>query len=505
MKKILKYIVVGSMFFSAASCSDYLDINTDPSIPQKSDAVNVLPPVLYQMARGESFDARFIGRYIQNFSVSNTLSGDQYERHGYLSGSDNMGEIWRSHYYSIGTNVDLMIDDATAKKNWDIVGAAIAIRAWSWQTMTDYHGEAILKQAWEPNRYVFDYDTQEDMYAHVVTLCNQALENLNKTDGTFRLKISDGVYKGDVNLWKKFVYGILARNANHLSNKSSLYKPDDVIKYCDLALQANTDNFGIPHIGTGSGDANFYGPLRNNLASFRPSTMITKLLDGTTFGSVKDPRLGVMIPLGRDTVYRGLPMFSADPIATAVVNSPKRILNIWGLEPGTATGSGRWIFADKAPHYIITAAEIQFIKAEAAFRKGDKALAFTALKQGITLHSAFCGVTAANITTYLTSVAVPQTADAVKMSDIMQQKYIAMFGLGIIETWVDMRRFKYDPAIYTTFTTPTTNLIWPDNNGKLAYRVRPRYNSEYVWNRASLDKFGGNNLDYHTYETWIIK
>ena len=503
MKKIAKYILIGSLLTATISCSDYLDINTDPGVPQKTDAVNILPPVLAQMVRGESFDARFIGRYIQNFTVSNVVGGDQYERHGYASGSDAMGDIWRSNYWSIGTNIDLMIDDATSKGNWDIVGAAQAIRAWSFQTTTDYHGEIILKQAWEPNRYVFDFDTQEDVYAYVVKLCNEALVNLDRKDGIARLKTSDLVYQGDVEKWKRFVYATLARNANHLSNKSALYKADDVIKYCDLALQANTDNFAVPHNGSSTADANFYGPLRNNLSQFRPSTTIMKLVDGTTFGGVKDPRLAIMFATSRDTVFRGLPMYTVDPNAA---NSTKRILNVWGLEPGTAIGStGRWIFGDKEPHYIFTAAEIQFMKAEAAFRKGDKAVAFAAFKQGITLHMLFCKVTTANINTYLASVAVPQKGDDLKMSDIMQQKYIAMYGLGIIETWVDLRRFKYDTNIYTTYVLPIGNQFWPDNNGKLAYRVRPRFNSEYVWNRASLDKFGGNNIDYHTYETWIVK
>ena len=490
------------MFF-AASCTEYLDINNDPSIPQKTDAINIMSPVFSQMARGESFDVRFISRYIQNFAVSNSTSGDNYERHGYIAGSDQMGELWRSNYYSIGTNIDLIIESATAQKNWDIVGAALAIRAWSFQTTTDYHGDMILKQVWEPNRYVFEFDSQEDVYAYVVKLCNDALASLDRTDGVARLRLGDGVYQGDVNKWKKFVYAILARNANHLSNKTALYKPDDVIKFCDAALQANSDNFGIPHKGISTNDANFYGPLRNNLSAFRPTTTILKLMDGTTFGGVKDPRLATMFATSKDTVFRGLQTFTADPNA---VNSAKRILNLWGLEPGQAVGTtGRWIFADAAPHYIFTAAEMQFIKAEAAFRKGDKPLAFSAFKQGITLHSLFCSVTSANINIYLTSAANPQTADALKMSDIMQQKYIAMYGLGVIETWMDMRRFRYDPAIYTTFITPTANQIFLDNNGKLAYRVRPRFNSEYVWNRASLDKVGGNNLDYHTYETWNIK
>jgi len=47
--------------------------------------------------------------------------------------------------------------------------------------------------------------------------------------------------------------------------------------------------------------------------------------------------------------------------------------------------------------------------------------------------------------------------------------------------------------------------IFPDNNGKLAYRLRPRFNSEYVWNRASLATFGGLDPDFHTSPVWFVK
>jgi hypothetical protein len=57
--------------------------------------------------------------------------------------------------------------------------------------------------------------------------------------------------------------------------------------------------------------------------------------------------------------------------------------------------------------------------------------------------------------------------------------------------------------VYIGFTLPKP--LATENNGKPVQRVRPRYNSEYVWNRASLDKIGGNNPDYHTYELWYIK
>lgn len=502
MKKIAKLLLTGAIVLATmSSCNDFLNINADPSVPQKTDAINILPPMLAQMVRGEVFDTRFVGRYIQNFSL-NGGSSDVYERHGWPAGSDNTGEKWRSHYWSIGLNVDLIIEDATPKTNWDIVGAAKAIRAWSWQTTTDYHGEMILKQAWEPNRYVFDFDTQEDIYAEVVRLSNEALTDLDRKDGINRLALGDIVYKGDVAKWKKFIYSTLARNAHHLSNKST-YKPDDVIKFCDLSLASNADNFAVPHANLSSTDANFYGPKRGNLGDYRPSTTIIKLLDGTAFKGVKDPRLPIMFAPSPDTVWRGIAPLGTDPNNTA--GNTKRIFNLYGNPGADYTGTGRWIFADAAPHYLVTFSEILFIKAEAQFRKGDKVNALATLKSAIGAHMDFCNVTAANKTAFLASAAVPQSVAEMTMSDIMQQKYIALYGHGCIETWVDMRRFRYDPLIYTTFTQLVGSQFYPDNNGKYAYRMRPRFNSEYVWNRNALDKIGGNNIDYHTYETWMIK
>jgi hypothetical protein len=46
--------------------------------------------------------------------------------------------------------------------------------------------------------------------------------------------------------------------------------------------------------------------------------------------------------------------------------------------------------------------------------------------------------------------------------------------------------------------------LFQNNNGKLCYRIRPRYNSEYVWNVEALDKIGALALDYHTKEPWFV-
>ena len=101
---------------------------------------------------------------------------------------------------------------------------------------------------------------------------------------------------------------------------------------------------------------------------------------------------------------------------------------------------------------------------------------------------------------------VPTNPASLTLSQIMLQKYIALFGYGALETWTDMRKYRYNPAIYATLNTvPTGSGLFPDNNGKLPYRVRPRYNSEYVWNFASLQQIGGDLPDYHTKEMWFMQ
>ncbi|MEZ4903821.1 MAG: SusD/RagB family nutrient-binding outer membrane lipoprotein [Spirosomataceae bacterium] len=501
MKKIFNIVISMALMMSLTNCQQFLDINTDPSNPQVADATAILPPVLSQMVRGHVFDSRYTGRYVQYWGLNS--ASDTWERHGYLSGSDAGGEMWRSHYWSIGKNVDLIIEDATPKKQFDYVGAAKAIRAWGWQTATDTYGEMILKQAWEPNRYVFDYDSQEEVYKEAARLATEAIQDLGNPETIPALKRGDAVYNGDITKWTKFAYAVLARNAHNLTNKAT-YNADKVIEYVDKSFTSNADNFAVPHAGTNTADGNFYGPLRGNLTTTVPGAFIIGLLDGTTFGGVIDPRLPIMFAACPDGVYRGVISTFGDP--NNVANNTKRIPLLWGNLPGTtAPAAGRWIYTDKAAYQLATYSEMQFIKAEAALRKKDGATALAAYKKGIEASLDFVGVSTTDKTKYLASKAVKQTSTELTLSDIMLQKYISLYGMGAMETWVDMRRHNYSSDVYTGFALPTGTRLFPDNNGKPVLRMRPRYNSEYVWNRQSLDKIGGNSPDYHTYEIWFMK
>jgi hypothetical protein len=96
------------------------------------------------------------------------------------------------------------------------------------------------------------------------------------------------------------------------------------------------------------------------------------------------------------------------------------------------------------------------------------------------------------------------------LSHIMSQKFIALWGWGHNEIWMDMRRYHYTDLdsvsgvqVFRGFTPPTN--LFPDNQGKLVQRIRPRFNSEYVWNRDALNTIGGLASDYHTKELWITQ
>lgn len=502
-----KYLIISILLLAGlSSCNEYLDVNNNPSTPQIAASQTILPPMFAQMVRGEMFDSRYAGQFTQNWA--STASGNVWDRHGYAASSDAGAEKWRSHYFGNGKNLFLIIDDANATNRPTYAGISKAIWAWSLQSTTDWHGDMIVKQAFEFGRNAFDFDPQELAYAEAVKYANDAIIDLAKDDAASpgTLARADLVYAGDRAKWTRFAYGVLARNANHISNKAS-YSPDKVIELVDKALAGNTDNFLAPHTGSNTDDANFFGPLRNNIGTFRPTVFAMSLMDGTMFDGAVDPRQSLLFNVSADGKLRGIVPNAGDPNASG---SQTFIPTFWGGNTVALSGTGRGLFRDNAPYPIMTYGEMQFIKAEAAFRKKDAATALAAYQKGINasfdlLNSletdAAKRVTAAQRTAYLASKAVAQTPADLTLSNIMLQKYIAMYGHGMLETWVDLRRFQYSADTYTGFTIPAS--LFPDNSGKTVQRVRPRFNSEYMWNSASLARIGADKVDYHTVEMWF--
>ena len=238
------------------------------------------------------------------------------------------------------------------------------------------------------------------------------------------------------------------------------------------------------------------------------------------------------------TYYGGGFTGSAGPIGTAP--------SLYGLSTGLTvnvanSGTGRWLFRDDAPYILMTASEIQFCAAEAYWMMGDKANALSRFKDAVSLNMDFvvkyltpgnAGTTVGGgdkiskstfnslAASYLAGPYVGGlTASTLTLSHIMLQKYVALWPWGALETWTDLRKCMFDieytgdyPSNGNGWTNTTLNQKWDSNPSKIykgfflppaqvdgrkgsfsirnegspAFRIRPRYNSEYMWNLAAL-------------------
>ncbi len=544
MKRIIILILTVSIF--SASCKKYLDdAYKNPNLPTYSSPETVLLSCISGMHRGIAFDARGIGFYTQNFANIVTASYAP-ERHGYAPGADTYGDIWRMHYWNMGFNIIDMIDSGRVVGKFDYVAAAYSLNAWSWVTLADVHGEMPVVQAFEKGRLSFDYDNQNVAYEYALRYCDSALAYWSKAENMTSSTLALGdlyFYQGNKTRWVKFVNGIKARIYHRYSKKSSYLtkEADSVIKYTALAMSSTADDAMI-QFNLAFADVtarNFFGPSRNNLGAFRIGALPMNIMTGSVatpglvFGNTtNDPRVKYIMRPSPNGTYNGITAGQyADNASTPAAND-RRVPSFWGTigqtaAPGLGTDSGaRTFFRNDSKFPIMTYSEMQFLRAEAYFLKGDKANARQAYINGIDGHFemlnthffGYLNTLGTNSPAAMTKVTIPVAEKTAYLNDltfvpaeanltlkhILCQKYLSLWGWGFVENWVDMRRYAYDEInIYPSYKRLDIISLYPDNGGKLAERIRPRYNSEYLWNIDALTSVGGFNPDYHTKKVWF--
>lgn len=514
--KIILILSVVSLSF--ASCRKYLDVNENPSLPQEVKAELLLAPIIFQMANGVSQDLRQVNKFNQAIvGAHGDLSSKIWEKHGYVAQSDVGGVMWRMVYFNFGRNIDFMIRDAIDNQKYEYAAIGYAVKAWGYQMLTDYHGPIILDEAMQ-DKLFFKYQDQKEVYAKVRLWCDSSLYYLDQKsplDYSAHLKSEkgDNLFSGNMERWRKFVYGLRAIQYVHFVNKPDFVSKyaDSIAYYVDLSFSSNSDDANVKFKGDKKETSSVAGPQQNNFVHAyysRAGLPIVNYLGGGLRGTaatpvrmLHDPRLPLMLnytnPLD-STFTGGLPNVtntSVPHIMGPIIDQAYR---------------GKFIFRDKVDFPLMTYAQLQLIKAEALFLKGDKDGAYTAYIKAIRSHMTFVNKYASadevtikeiDIAKYLLSSEIPQAATDLTLADIMGQKYIVQWGWGGLEQWCDMRKYKYSTDIFRQYQALSGSSL---EYGDYCYRVRPRYNSEYVWNAKELDLWGALDPKYITKPTWSM-
>ncbi|MCC3157545.1 SusD/RagB family nutrient-binding outer membrane lipoprotein [Hymenobacter sp. 15J16-1T3B] len=510
MKKYLLFLGLALGGGVLTSCDKFFDVNNDPNNPTTSSPNFLLPGIISQGIQTQMFTS-LTTTYLTQYTVRKSAisSTDQF----YLSNANSTNTFNYTYFYSAG-NIPTMNEAAEKEGSPVYIGAGKIIYAMDLAHCTDMLGDIPYTEAFQGGQnYTPKYDSQESIYAAINQLCDEGIAIMQRpASESFRpLYISspsvsgDILFKGDRTKWIKFAKGLKARQLNHLSKKST-YNPQLILQLVSESMSSSADDAQLQYetaVAPLTGTTSIFGPTRNNYSASTFSTNIIKYLNGNVAGAafpgVTDPRLPIMAT----TISTGV-----DP---GVTNTAGNTLN------GATDFYSSWYARELGYFEVLTYHELQFIKAEAAFRSGDLNTAFTAYKEGISAHMKKIGVggtnanpavtfptiTQAQINDYLASAAVAQSASQLTLKHIMEQKYIAMFLNP--ESWSDLRRMDFSPTIYPNLKYPagaySALATKPDPKDRWPRRMLPGA-TEALYNPQEVAKLGANDADYISRPLW---
>jgi len=331
-------------------------------------------------------------------------------------------------------------------------GPATVMSQWIYQNLTDLWGdvpysEALKGDASAPN-FKPTYDAQKDIYYGMLsklTAASTAMVGGNSAADP-GLGSADPIYKGDVTKWIKFSNSLRARMAMRLSQADPAKAQAELTAAFagGNVFTSNGDNAKL----SWPGDGVFDNPWAGNFSTRDDHRMAKTLVD--TLLGLNDPRLTIYAqPTKADpTKYAGMQNGLDNTFTATFFNTTSRPGAIF--YPGATTYGTFGTSAGKAtPSYIMTYAELSFIKAEAAERGWGgftPAQAAQFYNDGVTASITQWGGTAAQAATYLAQASVAYTPGAAGLAKIGLQKWISLFTQGN-EAWSEFRRTGYPASI----------------------------------------------------------
>ncbi|MCH4155197.1 MAG: SusD/RagB family nutrient-binding outer membrane lipoprotein [Muribaculaceae bacterium] len=310
MKYIKSILLCLALTVGLSSCSDWLDVNSDPNnASQDAAAVSTLLPwcqyhILYAYAC-QGYRAQFI---CQAFTATSRTSRDGSSAQ--WAGSSSLSTTpYQQFFVGTGPNLATLYDKAIAEGAYYYAGASRLLKAYGFLLMADMYGEMPYTEALGLSATP-KYDTGETIYKGCINDINEAIAYFKSTQSASATPLSSGDTwnGGDQTKWLKMAYLLKARALNHLSKKSSLYDPAAIINCLDSAQTSIADNTSIVHYDIAENSSDFIStdPMQTaplfdcagmgGGATTRPTQWLVDILTNFNGKGIEDPRADKILP-----------------------------------------------------------------------------------------------------------------------------------------------------------------------------------------------------------------
>ncbi|MCF0073689.1 SusD/RagB family nutrient-binding outer membrane lipoprotein [Dyadobacter sp. CY261] len=477
MKKLSKKFVIIPLLLACMvfSCKDLTELNENPNgvAPESVNPNLVLPTVLTEAAKlYVNLGYQDIAGVVQHTQKDAWSSG----HNDYDWGGD---QSWNA-YYDVLRNNDLVYTRAVATNFEFHQGVSLVMKSFMFGLITDLWGDApytnaLKGEAGSTTDILPSFDSQDKIYAGIIADLDKANTLLSKSKADYE-GIVDNVdiyYGGDPAKWRKMANSLMLRYYMRLSGKQP-----DVAKAGIEKIVSNAAQY--PIITSNADDATMGFPGNSEADSWPANAVIDasgsnyrRIKMCATFveklQTLKDPRLGIWAnkveiplvvddkqPAGTDKIVDGKRILSPDKVRNTQIDTDPEYVGLppsfsalpsaYNLNPtpGQTSYNPHVSFlnsiykAAKGPLLrarLISAAEVNFILAEAALKGWSAGVAKDRYEAGVKASMETWTVG----DKYAAYIATPGVAFDNSLKQIIEQKWIASW-TAATESWFDFRR-----------------------------------------------------------------
>ncbi|MDZ4807094.1 MAG: SusD/RagB family nutrient-binding outer membrane lipoprotein [Bacteroidota bacterium] len=471
MKSYIKFIQLGLLgtFFTLSSCDKNLDINTSPNALTAAPIQNVLTNITVNVGFTDGSDIhRFTALWVQQFAGQGAAGTQNLEYERYNIQSTDVNNLWSTYYATILPDCDYIIANSPGSPHYS--GLAKVIKAYVFSKVVDMWGDAPYSEALKGTAITAPkYDDDAAIYPQLITLINDGITELGQATSAISPGTNETIYGGNRTKWIKFANTFKLRLFLRYSEINPAQAKTNIDALIASAgtnfILANADNFQMPFVNA----TNAQNPIDQfevrRLDQFFPHKNLVDMMNGRL--DPRRPFYFTPFPYNSSpATYRGalpgeIQSWAYSRLHTFLRGAQTKTPVMSTGAPNTggipSSGANAATYTGDAPIRMLTFAEYNFIRAEAALRFASPGSAQTFFTAAITASMENAGVLSADIATYIAANGTLSGTPAQQLQRIIEEKYIANYGVSL-EPYNDYRRTGY-PVLTPSPTSVLTGGI----------------------------------------------